>query len=170
MIRELIVLRHAKSDWNTKAARDFDRPLAKRGVKAAKKMGHWMQRQEIMPDYIITSPAKRAQQTLRRLGKVLEFDDKLIHTDKRIYEANVETLLNVLADCPSEPQRVMLVGHNPGLEMLLLYLCPEASQLDVAKLMPTAALARVEMPADWSNLSANSGHLLHIQRPRQLDT
>jgi len=170
MTRELIVLRHAKSDWDTKAAHDFDRPLAKRGLKAAKKIGRWMHRHDVIPDYVLVSTAKRAQQTIKRMDKVLDLDSKIVHPEPRIYEANVETLLKVLADCPSEPQRVMLVGHNPGLEMLLLYLCPEASELDVAKLLPTAALARVEMPADWSHLAANSGKLLHIQRPRQLDT
>ena len=170
MTRELIVLRHAKSDWDTKAAHDFDRPLAKRGLKAAKKMGRWMHRHDVIPDYVLVSTAKRAQQTMKRVGKVLKLDGKPVHPEPRIYEANVETLLKVLADCPSEPQRVMLVGHNPGLEMLLLYLCSEASELDVAKLLPTAALARVAMPDDWSDLAANSGKLLHIQRPRQLDT
>lgn len=169
MTRQLLLLRHAKSAWDTDAGNDFERPLAQRGRETAPRMGQWMHRRGLRPDHVVSSPAKRARQTTEQVCKTLQVDLGAIHWEDRIYEANVHTLLKVLAECPTEAGRVLLVGHNPGLETLLLYLCPETPLPDDAKLMPTAALAHIELPDDWSDLAVDSGELLLIQRPRRLE-
>ena len=93
----------------------------------------------------------------------------MIETDERIYEASAGELLKVLADCPREASRVAIVGHNPGLEDLLLHLVPTPPMIpEDGKLLPTAALACLTMPDDWSSLEEGSARLLHLTRPAAL--
>ena len=89
--------------------------------------------------------------------------------DERIYAADFDALLTVLADCPPDAVRVMLVGHNPGLEELLAWLASEVVPTpEDGKLLPTATLARLEMPADWRTLVAGCARLVSITRPATL--
>jgi phosphohistidine phosphatase len=169
MARELLLLRHAKSAWPDGVA-DFSRPLKKRGKKAARKMGEWLLAQQLCPDWIITSPAERASQTAVKLCKGLQLKKShVLHVDNRIYEADIETLKAVLADCPAFPQRVLLVGHNPGLDALLKDLVAGIVPDDDGKLMATTTLARILMPDEWHHLKTHCGKLLSLTRASQLD-
>ncbi len=171
MTRELLVFRHGKSDWTTDASSDFERPLAKRGRKAVKQMGSWLKQQGYLPDCILSSPALRAKQTTLRLCQAAEMDESGIEWQPTFYEAGTIAFLEVLADCPVSKQRVLMVGHNPGLEDLVDYLCggPLERPMD-GKLLPTAALARLQMPNDWSQLEPGCAQLLSLTRPRDLET
>ncbi|MDO9140744.1 MAG: histidine phosphatase family protein, partial [Methylobacter sp.] len=122
MTHELLLLRHAKSDWSVDMD-DFSRPLKKRGRRAAKQMGRWLVKQQLIPDIILSSPATRALATAQRVCKQLGMDESAIICDPRIYEADAQTLLALLKVRRDE-RRVLLVGHNPGLEDLLLKLTP----------------------------------------------
>jgi phosphohistidine phosphatase len=94
---------------------------------------------------------------------------KKIHRDARIYEAGLAPLLDVLAECPGDTRRVMLVGHNPGLEDLLIHLADGELELpEDGKLLPTATLARLRMPTDWKRLKAGAAQLISITRPTEL--
>jgi phosphohistidine phosphatase len=168
MSRTLLLLRHGKSDWST-GADDFDRPLKKRGVKSALKIGNWLNDNKLAPDYIITSPAKRASQTARIISKCADIKKKAIDKDEHIYLASPEALLYVLENLPQQAKRVLLVGHNPGLEQLLYFLVN--GQLEIpadGKILPTAALAVVEMPDKWMKLKNGSAKLTELIRPREL--
>jgi len=168
MPRELLILRHAKSDWESGAASDFDRPLAKRGEKDAPRVGEWLYREGIVPDLVISSPAERARQTALEVCKSMDYKKKEIVWDGHIYAAGVEDLLAVLARCPSDASTVLLIGHNPGLEDLLLFLAGDEVEVPAdGKLLPTAALARLEMPKDWDTLQAGCAQLVSITRPRK---
>lgn len=169
MPRHLLILRHAKSAWDTDAATDFDRPLAERGKKDAPKVGKWLHRQNLIPDHVVASPAKRAKKTARKVCKALGIDKDQIQWEPRIYEAGATRLLEVLADCPPSAKTVMLVGHNPGLETLLVYLCgPNIEVPEDGKLLPTATVAHLEMPKDWSQLETGTARLLSLTRPGML--
>lgn len=169
MSRQLLILRHAKSDWDPAAGQDFDRPLAKRGKKEVPKVGRWLREQAPVPDYVVSSPAKRAKKTAIKVCKEMAIDKQQIHWDSRIYEAHAGTLLEVLADCPQTARTVLLVGHNPGLEMLLTYLCATATPTpEDGKLLPTASVARLELPDDWQRLEQGSANLLSITRPQEI--
>jgi phosphohistidine phosphatase len=96
---------------------DFKRPLKDRGKRGAQRMGVWLLQQRLQPDYVISSPAERAIVTAQKTIKSMGGDARSIHQDRRIYAANVKELLQVLSEIPIEYRRVMLVGHNPGLEM-----------------------------------------------------
>jgi phosphohistidine phosphatase len=170
MPRELLILRHAKSDWDSGAATDFHRPLSRRGKQDAPKVGAWLYREGLVPDYVVSSPAERARQTVVKVCKGMELDKKHIVWEPAIYEARVEDLLGVLGRCPAEHATVLLVGHNPGLEELVRYLGgDEVQPPEDGKLMPTAALARLEMPHTWDTLTQGCAHLVSITRPKSLD-
>jgi phosphohistidine phosphatase len=169
MPRELLILRHAKSDWSRGAVTDFERPLAKRGKKDAPRVGEWLYREGLVPDLVISSPAERSRQTALKVCKSMDFKKKQIQWNDELYAAEVGSLLRVLARCTSRARIVLLVGHNPGLEELVRYLAAdEVHEPSDGKLLPTAALARLEMPDDWSNLEAGCAQLLAVTRPRKL--
>jgi len=170
MARELLLLRHAKSDWASNALSDFDRPLAKRGLRDAPRVGKWLYREGLVPSLIISSPAKRATETALQVCKGLDYKKKHIRWEAAIYEAGVAALLEVLASCSDDGPSVLLVGHNPGLEDLLRYLADgDIDEPSDGKLLPTAALARLEMPDDWTRLDSGCAGLLTLIRPRKLD-
>ena len=167
-MKTLMLLRHAKSDWGA-AADDFARPLAKRGRAAAKKMGEWMRRHDIVPDHVISSPAARARETAQSLSELLPLDASRLFYEERLYLADVDALLDVLRDCPTMAKSVMLIGHNPGLEQLLTHLCGEDVPSSASgKLLPTASLAQIALPDNWQGLKSGSGRLIAVTRPKEL--
>jgi phosphohistidine phosphatase len=168
MARELLIFRHGKSDWSTGAQRDFDRPLAKRGRKAVKRMARWMRAQGLMPDFILSSTAERARQTTLRCCRHGQVPESIVCWEKKIYEADLAMLLRILESCGLKG-RGMLVGHNPGLEELVAYLSgsPIAASGDSPPL-PTAALARLSLPDDWTRLQRGCARLIGVTRPREL--
>ena len=168
MSRTLILLRHGKSDWSTDKD-DFDRPLKKRGKNASRQVGEWLSENKRVPDFAITSPAKRAMQTARIACKAMGINQEDIYSRKHIYLATPEELLYVLEDCPAQAQCVMLVGHNPGLEELLYYLVNGSLTIpEDGKIMTTATLAILEMPDTWTHLQSGSAKLEILIRPREL--
>lgn len=170
MERELLILRHAKSDWGSPSLPDFERPLNKRGEKAALQIGAWMQSHDIDVDAIVSSPALRAQQTIERVCKAIGAESNNIHWDKRLYLADVSTLIEVLAPMLADARCVLVVGHNPGLEDLLITLCGRGAvpQTQQGKLFTTANLARVLLPGDDNPLRSGAGKLLQLVRPKEL--
>ena len=169
MKRELLILRHAKSSWNSDAATDFDRPLSKRGKRDAPRVGRFLRDQGLAPDYVVSSPAERAKQTVIAVCAEMGIGPERIHWDARIYHAGAGALLNVLNDCPDDARRVLIAGHNPGLEILLQNLCDQGIPMpDDYKLMPTAAVAHLEILAEWSSLEGRLARLVSLTRARSL--
>jgi phosphohistidine phosphatase len=165
MTHELLLLRHAKSDWSVDMD-DFSRPLKKRGRRAAKQVGRWLSMQHLIPDTILSSPATRALETAQRVCRQLHIDESSIICDRRIYEADAQTLLAVLKNLHHE-KRVLLVGHNPGLEELLLSLIPHSIPLSPnGKCLSTAALAQLAFESDWAELA--EAKLVTLIRPDSL--
>jgi phosphohistidine phosphatase len=168
MTRELLLFRHGKSDWSA-GVDDYRRPLKDRGKRGAQRIGVWLAQQKIQPELVVTSPAERALVTAQKACKAMGDGDQGIHKDKRIYAAGLDELIEVLGDCSQDAGRVMLVGHNPGLEELLVWLVSDAVVVpDDGKLLPTATLARLQMPADWRELKAGCARLDSITRPGTL--
>ena len=168
MNRQLLILRHGKSDWGVNV-NDFDRPLKKRGKKSAESMGFWLLQKDLVPDYVVSSPAERASNTTERLCEAMELTDQQIHYDSRIYEAYTHDLIAVLADGPANAERILLVGHNPGLEQLLIQLNKGILEIpDDGKILPTATLAILTINENWQSLSENCAKVLSITRPASL--
>jgi phosphohistidine phosphatase len=161
-MKTLLLLRHAKSSKNDPALHDFDRPLNARGLEAAELIGQTMQKQQIEPELIVSSPAQRARQT----AEIAIVAGKLtgeLRFDQRIYEASVKRLLEVVSQIEDRFGSVMLVGHNPGFEELLETLIGEARE------MPTASLTRIGLPVEkWTDVQPGSGTLGWLIEPKKI--
>lgn len=169
MSRELFILRHAKSDWNSAVDQDRERPLNKRGRKDAPRIGAWMREHYLYPGWVYCSTAVRARETLMAIVQELQLPAERISYTDELYLAGLPVLLSVLSEIPVEQNSVMLVGHNPGLDDLVRYLDKsDVPVTDSGKLVTTACLAQFKLPDDWTNLSGR-GELLQIVRPADLD-
>ncbi len=147
-MKHLWIVRHAKSDWGDPGLPDFERPLNKRGLGNAPAMGKWLAGQGVVPELIISSPAVRARRTAEMLATGMGYPLERIQLERRIYEASPETLLDVLAQADAAVNRLMLVGHNPGLTLLVNML--GGGPLDN---LPTCAVAALTFNSpDWSLL------------------
>ncbi len=162
-MKTLILLRHAKSDWGNEGLRDFDRPLAKRGIQDAPRMGEVLVKQGILPDFILCSPATRAKETMELFKQAAELDTE-VEFEQGIYEASSAALMKLVRHLSNGHSRVLMVGHNPGFENLLSRLIGSDRQ------MPTAALACVELQIDdWGDVEDGQGKLLWFLVPKSLD-
>ncbi len=165
--KTLLILRHGKSDWAT-GHEDYHRPLVARGRQGSQKMGAWIRQQKLVPETVISSPAERARATTVAACKAMGLPVKTVRWDERMYAAPVEALLAALADCPKSARRVMLVGHNPGLEDLVEYLTGRLEVPEDGKVLPTSALARLEMIEDWRKLTPGCAKLISLTRPGEV--
>ncbi len=167
--RELVVVRHAKSSWDSDAGSDSDRPLGKRGRRDAPRVGAWLRGEGILPDLVLASPARRAKETALLVLEALGLEEQVARFEPRLYGTGLESHLRVLAECPGSARRVMVVGHNPDLEDLVLHLGGRTVEVPAdGKVLPTAAVARIRMPADWGRLREGAGALVGITRPKDL--
>ena len=165
-MKTLWLLRHAKSAWNTNAPSDFERPLAKRGRRDAPKMGQWLAGKQVTVDRVVCSTATRARQTLKGVCEHWPVASATLTYSDDLYHAGTQTLVTELHGASHAEQSLMLVGHNPGLDSLLVRLVgrDQVPQTDNYKMMTTAALAQVELEG-WQ---AKSGRLLALIRPKEL--
>lgn len=141
-MQELILLRHAHAEPARPGQPDLDRPLSPVGLGEAKAAGDWLRAQGLLPDRVLCSPACRTRQTLDALGDLGTHD---VREEPAIYEASAGTLI-ALIDAQSDARRLLLVGHNPGLERLaaLLY----SGQSGDYRGMPPGAIAVLTLPPD----------------------
>jgi len=132
-------------------------------------MGAWLLSQGLVPDWVVSSDAERAKGTAEEAVKSLGMKPRAIHWERRVYAAYRDELLAVLGGCPLRARRVLLVGHNPGLEDLVTYLAGNEVEMPPdGKLLPTATLARLSMPEHWDQLSPGCAKLEAIVRPGDL--
>lgn len=173
----ILLLRHAKSSWDNPGLRDHDRPLALRGERAAPAMGAHFAGTDLRVDRIVSSTATRAWSTARLFQA--SFDNQIPLTSRRdLYHAGPNDLLAIAMEEASmnDAARIMLVGHNPGMHDLALFLCGEGEPHEVARLrakFPTGAMAEFDLPglpiADVQPRSkSQAGRLLHFVRPKDL--
>jgi phosphohistidine phosphatase len=114
-MKTILLLRHAKSDWDNPGLSDFDRPLAKRGLKDAPRMGEVLALFDCVPDEILSSPALRAKQTTEMIVEACGYKKSIQWADS-FYGGTSEDLMAALQRLPHRVERVMLVGHNPTME------------------------------------------------------
>lgn len=164
LMKTLLILRHAKSSWSDASLSDHDRPLKRRGKRDAPRMGRLLRDEELLPDLVISSSARRALSTAEAAASASGFEGQ-IEVTRAFYHADPETYIERLKLLPNEIDRVLIVGHNPGVEMLL------AELTGFHERMPTAALAQVDLPVEeWTDIALDSGGFLeNLWLPRELD-
>ena len=166
MSKLLYLVRHAKSSWSDRSLSDRDRPLNKRGRRSAPDMGRRLAAQDHLPELIISSPAKRAFSTARKIARELGYDRSEIMKDESLYFSGTGAMLDLLESLDDGYQRVMIVGHNPAMTSLMNIL--SGSSIDN---MPTCAVAVIEYPmASWSELRSVEGQLLAYDFPKNSGT
>jgi phosphohistidine phosphatase len=178
-MRQLLLLRHAKSSWDDPGLSDHARPLNARGRRAAAAMGGAMRDLGLQPDLVIVSSARRTLQTLEALTP---FDDNaLIEPMDSLYLAHVSLLLDGVRKVPETVRSVLMIGHNPGLHELALTLVgdgaasagrPRSAAVAAAERLekgfPTGALAEFTIAVPWRAVAAGSGRLVRFLAPRDL--
>ena len=164
--KTLILMRHAKSDWHIgpgSGGRDIDRPLNARGVADSALMASWLAEQHTSSIHILSSPAKRAQQTADAMRKTLKVSG--FESQASLYLAELTELRRVVRE--AEITSLLLIGHNPGLEEFVEFLSPDIRiNTEFGKIMPTCAVYAFELSqAGGGKLSTR---LLFHQRPKLL--
>ena len=161
-VKTLLLLRHAKSSWDDNTLRDFDRPLNKRGLKAAPMVGGMMRKRKLRPELVLSSPAERAKETTRLVCEAAGLI-AVARYDDGIYEASARRLLEIVSRIEDAVNTAMLVGHNPGLEESLGVLTGEPHR------MTTASLACIELSIErWNEVTSGTGKLQWILKPKEL--
>ncbi|MEM1021335.1 MAG: histidine phosphatase family protein [Pseudomonadota bacterium] len=173
-MKRLILMRHAKSSWDSAVARDFDRPLNARGFKAGKRMGRYLKEDGLLWDVMLVSPSQRTKQTVERLetgfGEALDplYDD-------RLYMASATQLLSLVRNLDDASDTALLLGHNPGVQGLAMTLLPhgdtemEKARARIEAKYPTAAIAVLDCPTErWSAVAPASARLDRFIKPKDL--
>jgi phosphohistidine phosphatase len=162
-MKTLLLLRHAKSSWKDRDVSDDDRPLNKRGKRDAPCMGWLLQKEDLVPEIIMSSTAVRARDAAARVAKSCYYKGQITYADS-LYLGGTGAYLDALRILPKDFKIALVVGHKPDIEELLMMLTEHAERI------PTAALTRINLPiGDWSTLSSKSkGKLVRIWKPKEL--
>jgi len=163
-MKTLLLLRHGKSSWKDSDLDDHDRPLNKRGKRDAPRMGRLLVEENLQPDLIVCSSAKRTRRTAELVAEASNYRGETRITGD-VYEAWADRLITAIHSFPDEASRVLLIGHNPGMEELLEAMTGNYRPLS------TAALAWLEFPVEhWREISQeNKAVLKHLWQPRELE-
>ena len=164
-MKSIILLRHGKSDWAEEYGEDHDRPLNKRGEKAAALMGRFLAGVEQVPDLVITSTALRARETARLASEAGRWACE-VKSSRSLYETTPEKTLDVIRGIDGSSDSVLLVGHEPTWSVLAGRLIGSGSLR-----MPTAGMVRIDTQASqWKSIAFGSGTLIWMVTPKILDT
>jgi phosphohistidine phosphatase len=166
---QLFVLRHAKSSWDDPGLDDHDRPLSSRGRRAVKLLDAHVRASGIRPALILCSSSRRTQETLQG---VVPGGEAVI--EPALYRATAADLVERLRQVPDETESVMVIGHNPAAQQLVLRLArpgdgPTSAELELTRTkFPTGALATLTLDVPWSRLADGAAQLTALVRPRDL--
>jgi phosphohistidine phosphatase len=162
-MRILLLMRHAKSSWKDESLADEDRPLNERGKLDAVRMGKFLRENGLAPDFILTSTAKRARQTAKRVCTSGKFVAPIEECEE-LYFSGPDAYVSRIAEVPPTVRTLLVIGHNPDLEVLAGRLTGESA------ILPSAAIARIELKAEsWRDLSTSETSLLKsLYRPKDL--
>jgi phosphohistidine phosphatase len=161
-VKRLYIVRHAKSSWEDPMLDDFSRPLNDRGKRDAPKMGKRLKEKKIMPDLLLSSPARRALATCKRIAEVIGYDEDKIKTERNLYHASETQMLEVVQSLKDKHAVVMIFGHNPGLTTFVNELGNQHFDN-----VPTCGVAAYDFEvANWKDVNFAKGKLLFFDYPK----
>lgn len=156
MPKELLLIRHAKSDWSMSGQRDIERELNPRGLFTAPKVGLWLANKGVKPDAVYSSTATRAHHTAELVVEQLGLDKKEIILEESIYEASPRNLLAFINGLKNKDNFVIVFGHNPGFTYIAEYLSGA-----VVENIPTCGCVLIKFDLeDWALVSKDTGTLV----------
>lgn len=160
---KLFLLRHGKSSWDDISLIDFDRPLGRRGLKDASKMGKYFSKEHKKPQLIISSPARRARETAELFADAIEYKIEKIQFEQPIYEASLDDLMNIIHNIEDTYDRIMLIGHNPGFTELANHLTDKENIDNI----PTCGILGIEFDVNsWKKIESKKGKFLFFDYPK----
>jgi phosphohistidine phosphatase len=158
-MRRLVLVRHAHAE---RGAEDAQRVLTEDGKDEARAIGRWLAEQNLVPDHVVISPARRAVETWQLAGQTGGASEPAL--DPRVYENTVDSVLAVVRETPADAQTLVLVGHNPAIQDLAAELDDgrgDARQREkMARKFPPAAAAVFELGTEWSGSDRGTGSLV----------
>ncbi len=163
-MKNLLVMRHAKSDWTNSSISDFERPLNHRGIKSAPLMGNELLKKGLIPDLIISSPANRAKTTAEMAAKACNYNSE-IRFEQEFYFGSIEGIINIIKNSNNLYEKIMIVGHNPTSESLIYKLLKNQNH----QTMSTAAIASLIFDVDkWKDIKPQSAILEWVIAPKDI--
>jgi phosphohistidine phosphatase len=165
-MKTLYVIRHAKSSWSEPELSDFERPLNGRGKRDAPRMGKRLKEKDLHPDCVLSSPARRALSTAKRICKELGYKTENIKTDRRLYHAEEETMLSVVKETKKKFDTILVFGHNPGLTDFVNALASEDTYVEIPN-VPTCGVVAFSFDVDdWQNIEWGTGKMILFDYPK----
>lgn len=163
MMKTLLLIRHAKSSWDNPGVSDFDRPLNDRGKHDAPIMGKRLADRNMIPDLILSSPAKRAKKTVKIIADEIEYDqDDIVFVD-RLYLADIPEMIYAIHENSNDASVLALVGHNPGMTDFSNFLAH--CEIDN---VPTCGIVTIAFEMDsWDSIEITKGTLLDFDYPKR---
>ena len=169
-LKQIAILRHAKSAWTEPGKLDIDRTLNPRGHQQLLAVSTWFGQQEKRPDLVLCSPSVRTRETHAGLGDTVAGAELVIQNS--LYEGSLDNYLSAIWAC-KQSDYLLVIGHNPACDELARYLAKPGGDAHadlMARHFGTAALAVFGFSgADWSGIGGQSCQLLHFLRPKQLE-
>ena len=162
MQKTIYLIRHAKSSWDHPGLDDIDRPLNNRGKKNAPEMGSRLKVQQILPDLLISSPAKRAYKTALAIAEEIGYSKEDVVIDGDLYHAGEQKLFDIIRRQNEECQSIMLFFHNPGITWFYNQLC----NYYIANI-PTAGVVSIGISTPWNEVTADSGDFIFFDYPKK---
>ncbi len=163
-MKTLYIIRHAKSSWADPDQPDADRPLNDRGKQDSPRMGKRLKEKQIQPDLLLSSTAKRAYSTAKRIGEVIGYSKDHIQTDRKLYHANEEQILDVVKSVKDKYSTIIIFGHNPGLTDFVNTITQESIDIDN---VPTCGIVALSFDVDqWKNISWGEGKFIFFDYPK----
>lgn len=165
-MKRLTLIRHANADWKDASVADFDRPLNKRGFSEAEAMGKVLLEQGLVPDLLLASPARRAQQTAETLARKLELPLRRVKSAEHLYLARPDDILTLVRGTGPRVQHLAIVGHNPGISELARLLGPVDTA--VTELATGAACALTFNVRSWTGIAPPATRAVQFEPPSKL--
>jgi phosphohistidine phosphatase len=163
-MKTIILVRHAKSSWKDPSLDDFDRPLNKRGKRNAPFMGKELKKRQIMPDLMLSSPAKRAKKTAIAIAKAIDYPKKKIKYNDHMYHTGASYLLEMVRNQDDKHETIMLFGHNPDFNDLADMLLKKNPVYNI----PTTGVYCIGFEVDsWKKVREGKGEAVFFDYPKR---
>lgn len=166
-MKTLYIIRHAKSSWDSPDLSDFDRPLNERGKGDAPRMGKRLKKRNVKPDMLLTSPAKRALSTCKRIAEQLGFPKEKIKTEPNLYHADEDQIFSVIKDIKDKHDVLIVFGHNPGMTDFVNRLRKDKK---IIENIPTCGVVAFALDVNaWQDIQFGTGKFLFFDYPKSED-
>jgi len=163
-MKELLLIRHAKSSWKEDKLSDFERSLNNRGLRDAPFMGQLLKKKNIFPDLIISSPANRAITTARMVAEEIDYPSSNILEEVKIYEADTQDIFNILKNTDNDKNRIFLFGHNPSIT----FFANKISKNLRIDNIPTCGIVYLKFEIQhWSEIEYYSADFIEFEFPKK---